>query len=62
VILQYKEALPNETVFYFEDAGHMISLTQPSLVGDIIRAFLLDAQFPMAPYTDSADPRPSVIP
>jgi proline iminopeptidase len=62
VILQYKEALLTEEVFYFEDAGHMIHLTQPSLMADIIRAFLLDTQFPVAPYTSSDNPRPLVSP
>ena len=55
--LQYKEALLNEKVFYFEDAGHMIQLTQPSQMADVIRAFLLDTDFPVAPYTSSDDPR-----
>jgi proline iminopeptidase len=62
VILQYKEALLNETVFYFEDAGHMINLTQPSLMADVIRAFLLDTKYPIPPYTSSHNPRPSVNP
>jgi proline iminopeptidase len=62
VILQYKEALLNEKVFYFEDAGHMIHLTQPSLMADIIRSFLLETEFPVAPYTSSANPRPFVSP
>jgi proline iminopeptidase len=62
VILQYKEALLNEKVFYFEDAGHMINLTQPSLMADVIRAFLLDTQFPIAPYASSDNPRPLVSP
>jgi proline iminopeptidase len=62
VILQYKEALLNEKVFYFEDAGHMINLTQPSLMADVIRAFLLGTQFPVPPYTSSANPRPFASP
>lgn len=62
VILQYKEALLNEKVFYFEDAGHMIILTQPSLVTDVIRAFLLETEFPSPPYTGSDNPRPLVSP
>jgi proline iminopeptidase len=62
VILQYKEALLNEKVFYFEDAGHMINLTQPSLMAEVIRAFLLDTPLPMAPYPSSDNPRPFVSP
>jgi proline iminopeptidase len=62
VILQYKEALLNEKVFYFENAGHMINLTQPAPMADVIRAFLLDTQFPFAPYMSPANPRPFVSP
>jgi proline iminopeptidase len=58
VILQYEEALLNEKVFYFEDAGHAINLTQSSLMAAVIRAFLLDTRFPVAPYTSSDNPRP----
>jgi proline iminopeptidase len=62
VILQYKEALLNETVFYFEDAGHMINATQPSRMAGVIRAFLIETPFPVAPYPGSENPRPSVSP
>ena len=51
VIEEYREALLNETVFVFEDAGHAIYLTQGKLLTDIIQAFLLDAEFPIEPYS-----------
>jgi proline iminopeptidase len=62
VIVQYREALLNEKVFYFEDAGHMIQLTQPELLADVMRAFLLDEEYPMLPYAGTANPRPVMGP
>ncbi len=62
VILQYKRTLLNDKVFYIEGAGHMINLTQPNLMADIIRAFLLDQPFPIAYHEGSANPRPLLSP
>ncbi|MGD1994371.1 MAG: alpha/beta fold hydrolase [Anaerolineae bacterium] len=62
VILQYREALLNEDVFYFEGAGHAIHLTQPQPLAGVIRAFLLDAPYPIPPYQRPDDPRPLLSP
>jgi proline iminopeptidase len=62
VIQGYRDALLNETVFYFEGAGHMIHLTQGELMADVIRAFLLDEDIPMDPYADPRSPRPAIGP
>lgn len=62
VILQYRQALLNEQVFYFEDAGHMIQLTQADLMAEVLRAFLLDEEYPMPPYAGEANPRPLLGP
>jgi len=62
VILQYKAALLDEQVFYVEDAGHMIQLTQPELLAEILRGFLLDEAYPILPYAAYANPRPVVGP
>jgi len=62
VILQYRDALLNEQVFYFEGAGHMIQLTQPEPLTQVIRAFLLDEPYPMLPYAGEANPRPTIGP
>jgi proline iminopeptidase len=61
-ILQYKEALLNEEVFYFEGAGHAIHWTQPDLLAGVIRAFLLETAYPIPPYDRSEDPRPLLSP
>ena len=62
VVQEYREALLNETVFYVEDAGHMIQLTQEDLMIALIRSFLLDLPYPMDPYAGDRSPRPSVGP
>jgi pimeloyl-ACP methyl ester carboxylesterase/uncharacterized membrane protein YvlD (DUF360 family) len=62
VILQYRDALLNEKVFYFEGAGHMIQLTQADLLAEVIRAFLVDGTYPMLPYAGETSPRPVVGP
>ena len=62
VIREYQDALLNETVFYFEGAGHMIHLTRAELMASVIGAFLLDAPFPVEPYVGPENPRPSLGP
>jgi proline iminopeptidase len=61
VILQYQDALLNDTVVYVEDAGHMIQATQADLLHDVIRAFLREEALPIAPYDGTANPRPPVV-
>ena len=53
VIQQYRETLLNEKIIYFEGAGHMIQLTQGGALAATIRAFLLEAPYPIPPYQDS---------
>ena len=62
VIQEYRDALLNETVFYVEDAGHMIQLTREDLMIELIRSFLLDLPYPVEPYIRDRNPRPSVGP
>ncbi|MGM0386808.1 MAG: alpha/beta fold hydrolase, partial [Actinomycetota bacterium] len=62
VILQYREALLNEKMFYFEGAGHMIQLTRAEQMAAVMRAFLLDGPYPTLPYASEANPRPAVGP
>ena len=62
VIHQYQEALLNEAVFYVEDAGHMIHLTEADLMAEVMAAFLLDEAYPMEPYAGPGNPRPSLGP
>ena len=62
VILQYRDALLNEKVFYFEGAGHMIQVTQPALMAAVMRAFLLDEPYPVLPDPGGANRRPVVGP
>jgi hypothetical protein len=40
----------------------MIQLTQPELLADVMRAFLLDEEYPMLPYAGTANPRPVMGP
>jgi len=62
VVQEYRDALLNETVFYVEDAGHMIQLTHEDLMIGLIRSFLLDLPYPAEPHTGDQSPRPSVVP
>ncbi len=62
VIRQYQDALLNETVFYVEGAGHMIHLTRPKLMADVIRAFLMETPYPIEPYAGKENPRPTLGP
>lgn len=62
VVLQYREALLNEEVFYFEGAGHAIHWTQPEPLAGVMRAFLLEAPYPTPPYKRTEDPRPLLSP
>ncbi len=61
VILQYRDALLNDTVVYVEDAGHMIQATQADLLADVIRAFLREGALPIAPHEGAPNPRPPVV-
>lgn len=61
VILQYRDALLNDTVVYVEDAGHMIQATQADLLYNVIRAFLREETLPIAPYAGSNNPRPLIV-
>jgi proline iminopeptidase len=60
VTQQYAELFPNERVFYFQDAGHAIHLTEPVRMQLIMRAFLLEEPYPFEPYTGSTNPRPII--
>jgi proline iminopeptidase len=62
VVLQYRRALLNEEVFYFEGAGHAIHWTRPEEMAGVIRAFLRDERFPIEPYTHAQNPRPLLTP
>jgi pimeloyl-ACP methyl ester carboxylesterase/uncharacterized membrane protein YvlD (DUF360 family) len=62
VIQQYRETLLNEKIIYFEGAGHMIQLTQGGALGATIRAFLLEAPYPIPPYQEMGNPRPILGP
>ncbi|MGD2176476.1 MAG: hypothetical protein PVG71_01505 [Anaerolineae bacterium] len=61
-MLQYKDALLNEKTSCFDDPCHMINLTQPWPMADVVRAFVLDTQLPVARYSRSDNPRPFVSP
>jgi len=60
-VLQYEDTLPNNQMFYFDDAGSMIYLTQPDQVEATINAFLSDAAFPVEPYIDRKNPDQSLL-
>jgi proline iminopeptidase len=62
VVLQYRETLLNDVVFYVEDAGHMLPQTRPEYVHELLRAFLLDQLYPAEPYTGTTNPRPQLVP
>lgn len=62
VVLQYQETLLNDTIFYVEDAGHMLPQTRPEYVHELVRAFLLERLYPAEPYTGTNNPRPATGP
>lgn len=53
---QYKTTLPGSTLLYFQDAGHVIYLDQPSLYLASIQAFLLGKPLPLQPWTSPQPP------
>jgi proline iminopeptidase len=54
VVQQYREAVPNLHVYYVEDAGSMLHLSQPDLVRALILAFLQEKPMPLEPLSDRA--------
>src|SRR5215472_14729118 len=56
VTWQYKATLPNSTLLYFPQAGHVIYLDQPALYLASIRAFLLGTPLPLHPWTTAHPP------
>jgi proline iminopeptidase len=56
VTWQYKATLPNATVLFFPQAGHVIYLDQPALYLACIRAFLLGTPLPLPPWTTARPP------
>jgi pimeloyl-ACP methyl ester carboxylesterase len=54
VVQQYWEAVPNLHVYYVEDAGSMVHLSQPERVRALLRAFLNEEPMPQAPLSDRA--------
>ncbi|MGF1506596.1 MAG: alpha/beta fold hydrolase [Chloroflexi bacterium] len=60
VIEQYRQTFLNNRVFYFQDAGHLIHLTQGDAMAGVIEAFLLEEDYPMVPYESSSSPRPII--
>jgi proline iminopeptidase len=53
---QYKTTLPDSTLLYFRDAGHVIFLDQPQLCYASIQAFLLGTSLPIQPWASSQPP------
>jgi proline iminopeptidase len=54
VVQQYWEAVPNLYVYYVEDAGSMLHLSQPERVHALLRAFLNEEPMPQTPLSDRA--------
>ena len=53
----YREAMPQATLVYLRDAGHVVQLDKPAELLDIVRAFLLDRPLPLPAYTGQEPPR-----
>jgi len=49
-VKQYNQTLPNSTLLYLENAGHIAYLEKPKLYIESVRAFLLDQPLPIAPH------------
>ena len=54
VVQQYWEAVPNLHVYYVEDAGSMLHLSQPERVRALLRAFFDQEPMPQLPLSDRA--------
>lgn len=52
-IQQYNQTLPNATLLYLENAGHIAYMEKPELYLAAVRAFLLERPLPLAPYVKS---------
>jgi hypothetical protein len=60
-MLEYEEALGNDRLFYFPDAGHTIYLTRSEDMAGLLHAFLRGDKLPMQPYQDARNPRPDIF-
>lgn len=58
VVLQYHDALPNDRLYYIEDAGSAVTFEQPDAAYDIIRPFLHGEPIPARPLIGRSNPRP----
>jgi proline iminopeptidase len=56
VAYEYKETLPNATLLSISNAGHALYGAQPEMIAAVMRAFLLERQLPLPPYTASHAP------
>jgi pimeloyl-ACP methyl ester carboxylesterase len=54
--LDYRAALPDTTLVYLPGAGHNVYEDLPGAVETTVRAFLVDAPLPFAPYRGTAAP------
>ena len=54
VVQQYWEAVPNLQVYYVEDAGSMVHLSQSERVYALLRAFFFQEPMPQPPLSDRA--------
>ena len=59
IVFDYRNEFDNLKVYYFPRAGHFIQLSQPELLTNVVRAFLLDAPDVIPPVIGDADPRPA---
>lgn len=53
----YKQTLPNSSLVIIPKAGHALTEAQPEVVLSSIRAFLMDQELPVSPYTSSQPPQ-----
>ena len=58
VALDYRQTFSNLKIFSFPKAGHYLQFEQPQLMTEVIRSFLLDQPYAIAPYTGDGDPSP----
>lgn len=53
---EYRDVLPESTMLYVEDAGHLIDSDRPELYIEAVRSFLFDEPLPLKPYAAEEPP------
>ena len=56
VTAEYRDLMPNAVLVPVDDAGHVISADQPATYRELVRAFLLDEELPVEPYSGASEP------